>query len=88
MLVAGGRKVLNAATLGRYNERLSAMAENAAQILSSTGMQRDQYFSGLIRHLQSQGVTAGQAKAVAVAVEQTLMGSIASGTDLVVTGGP
>lgn len=70
------KKGLDALTLGARKERLQAIAENAARVLSATGMQRDQYFNGLRTYLQGRGVSAQQAKRITDAVEAMLLAEV------------
>jgi len=85
MLAEGAKKALNAMTLGARTERLSAMAENAARVLSATGMQRDVYFRGLEKYLQGQGVTTAQAQRISRAVEAMLISSTPTAASAVST---
>jgi hypothetical protein len=80
LAVGAGKKLVNAATLGQYNARLAQMAENAARILSATGQDRDRFFIGLTRHLQSRGASAQQAQAISDAVRRLLPAATTVGT--------
>jgi len=64
------RTIANAATLGRYNEHLARMADNAARLLSASGADRDRYFAALQNYIASRGVTEAQAKAITNAVRR------------------
>lgn len=75
-----GRKALNAMTLGAHNERLAAMANNAARVLSATGMQRETYFRGLERYLAGRGVSTAQAQRISQAVEALLISGVPTAT--------
>jgi hypothetical protein len=85
MMAEGAKKALNAMTLGARTERLTAMAENAARVLSATGMQRDTYFRGLEKYLQGQGVTTAQSQRIARAVEAMLISSTPTAASAVST---
>lgn len=76
-----GRKVANTVRAGANEEKLRAMSENAARVLSATGMQRDVYFRGLRRYLTSKGLSSAQADRLSQAVEDMMLGSIPSGVD-------
>lgn len=80
MLAGMGRKALNAMTTGAHNEKLRVMAENAARILSATGIQRELYFRGLEQHMITKGVSAQQAARVARAVESLMVSSVPTAT--------
>ncbi len=85
LLIEGGRKAINAMTSGARNERLAAMAENAARVLSATGMQRDVYFRGLEKHLRGQGVSQAQAQKITSAIEAMLISSVPTATGAAAT---
>jgi hypothetical protein len=80
ILAGMGRKALNAMTIGAHNEKLRVMAENAARVLSATGIQRELYFRGLEQHMIKKGVSAQQAARVARAVESLMLSSVPSAT--------
>jgi hypothetical protein len=67
--LALARKAANAATNGHLNRQLARMGADAARVLSSTGVQRDAYFAGLTRVLQSRGISAARAQQISRAVE-------------------
>lgn len=71
--LALARKAANAATNGHLNRQLARMAADAARVLSATGMQRDAYFQGLTRHIQSQGISAARAQQISRAVETMVL---------------
>lgn len=81
MVREAGRRVSNAVMAGANEEKLRAMATNAARVLSATGMQRDAYFRGLRRYMSSKGLSSAQADRLAQAVEDLMLGSVPSSVD-------
>lgn len=71
--LALARKAANAATNGHINRQLTRMAADAARVLSATGMQRDAYFQGLTRHIQSRGISAARAQQISRAIETLVL---------------